>query len=87
VGNLTGVTDLAAELGQKHLELLHEVVTPARIVALLVNPANPNAETLPRELKAAGRNLGLVLHVLHASSERDFTATRCLGQTACGILQ
>jgi hypothetical protein len=34
-GNLTGVTDLAAELGQKHLELLRAVVTTARIVALL----------------------------------------------------
>jgi putative ABC transport system substrate-binding protein len=71
-GTLTGVTDLAAELGQKHLELLRAVVTTARIVALLVNPANPNAKILPRELQAAGHKLGLVLHVLHASSERDF---------------
>jgi ABC-type uncharacterized transport system substrate-binding protein len=68
------VTDLAAELGQKHLELLHEAVATARIVALLVNPTNPNAEILPRELKAAGHNLGVVLHVLHASNERDFAA-------------
>ena len=71
-GNLTGVTDLAAELGQKHLELLRAVVTTARIVALLVNPANPNAKILPRELQAAGHKLGLVLDVLHASKERDF---------------
>jgi putative tryptophan/tyrosine transport system substrate-binding protein len=68
------VTDLAAELGQKHLELLHEAVATARIVALLVNPANPNAEILPPELKVAGHNLGVVLHVLHASNERHFAA-------------
>src|SRR5262245_12212234 len=86
-GNLTGVTDLSAELGQKHLQLLHEVVTTARTVALLVNPANPNAEILPRELKAAGRNLGLVLHVLHASTERDFTAAfAALSKLGAGAL-
>jgi putative tryptophan/tyrosine transport system substrate-binding protein len=86
-GNLTGVTDLAAELGQKHLELLHEAVTTASIVALLVNPANPNAKILPRELQAAAPNLGLVLHVLHASSERDFaTAFAALGKLRAGAL-
>jgi putative ABC transport system substrate-binding protein len=53
--------------------MLHELVPTATIIALLVNPTNPtNAETLSRDLQAAARTLGLQLHVLHASTERDF---------------
>ena len=41
------------------------------IVALLIDPTNPNAETLSRDLQSAARALGLQLHVLNASTERD----------------
>ena len=44
-GNVTGVTYLNVELAPKRLELLHEVVPAATIMALLVNPTNPSAET------------------------------------------
>jgi len=72
-GNLTGVTALSVELGPKLLELLHEMVPTASIIALLVNPTNPVvAETQSRDLQATARTLGLELHVLHASTERDF---------------
>jgi putative tryptophan/tyrosine transport system substrate-binding protein len=72
-GNLTGVATLTVELGPKQLEMLNELVPTATIIALLVNPTNPtNAETLSRDLQAAARTLGLQLHVLHASTERDF---------------
>jgi putative ABC transport system substrate-binding protein len=71
-GNITGAVGLNVELGPKLLELLHETVPAASIIALLVNPTNPNAETLSRDLQAAARTLGLQLHVLHASTERDF---------------
>jgi putative tryptophan/tyrosine transport system substrate-binding protein len=40
-------------------------------MAALVNPTNPNADTLSRSLQAAARTLGLELHVLHASTDRD----------------
>jgi putative ABC transport system substrate-binding protein len=74
-GNLTGVSTLTVELGPKQLEVLRELVPTATIIALLVNPTNPtNAETLSRDLQAAARTLGLQLHVLHASTERDFDA-------------
>jgi putative tryptophan/tyrosine transport system substrate-binding protein len=43
-GNLTGVTPMAVELGPKRLELLHELVPPATVIALLVNPTNSNSE-------------------------------------------
>jgi ABC-type uncharacterized transport system substrate-binding protein len=71
-GNLTGVTSLNVEVGPKRLELLHEVVPSATSMALLINPTNPSiAEPFSRALQAAARALGLQLHVLHASSERE----------------
>ena len=74
-GNLTGVATLTVELAPKQLEVLHELVPTATIIALLVNPTNPtNAETISRDMQAAARTLGLQLHVLHASTERDFDA-------------
>ena len=73
-GNVTGVTQLNVEVGPKLLELLHEVVPTAAIVALLVNPTNPNSETTARDLQAAARTLGLQLHVLNASTEGDLEA-------------
>jgi putative ABC transport system substrate-binding protein len=72
-GNVTGVSILDVELGPKRLQLLHELVPSATIVALLVNPADPaRAETTSKELQAAAHTLGLELHVLHASTDRDF---------------
>ena len=73
-GNVTGVTSLNVEIGPKELELLRELVPTATIVALLVNPTNPNAETLSKAAQAAARALGMQLHVLHASTDRDFTS-------------
>jgi putative tryptophan/tyrosine transport system substrate-binding protein len=63
-GNVTGVTQTNVEITPKRLQLLHELVPTARVVALLVNPTNPtNAEINTRELQAATRTLGLELHV------------------------
>jgi putative tryptophan/tyrosine transport system substrate-binding protein len=71
-GNITGVASLNVEVGPKRLELLHEMVPTATVMALLVNPASPVAETLATDAHSAARTLGLNLHVLHASAERDF---------------
>ena len=73
-GNMTGVTLLSVEVGPKLLELLHDVVPKATIIALLVNPTNPNVETQSRNLQAAALKLGLQLHIVNASTERDFDA-------------
>jgi putative ABC transport system substrate-binding protein len=74
-GNLTGVTSLNVEVGPKLLEVLHEMVPSATNMALLVNPTNPSiAEPSSRAVQAAARALGLQLHVLHASSEREIEA-------------
>ena len=86
--NLTGVTTLAVELAPKRLELLRELVPTATVIALLVNPTNPTlAETLSRDVQAAARTLGFKVHVLHASTERDFdTVFTTLAQMQAGAL-
>ena len=72
-GNITGVTQLNEEVAPKRLELLHELVPTATAIALLVNPAEPSvAENRTKVTMAAARTLGLKLHVLNASSDRDF---------------
>jgi putative ABC transport system substrate-binding protein len=86
-GNLTGVTALFDEVGPKRLELLHELAPSATIIALLLNPTYPSAEKQATDLQAAARTLGLQLHVLHASSERDFDGIfATLGQMSAGAL-
>jgi putative tryptophan/tyrosine transport system substrate-binding protein len=86
-GNLTGVTSLSVEIGPKRLELAHEVIPTATIIAVLVNPTNPNLETQLTDLQAAARALAVRLHVLHASNDRDLdTAFATLAQLRAGAL-
>jgi putative tryptophan/tyrosine transport system substrate-binding protein len=87
-GNLTGTTSQHVEVGPKQYELLHELVPRATIIALLVNPASPaRAESATRDAQVATSRLGLRLHVLHASSERDFdTAFATFAQLQAGAL-
>ncbi|MGB8068909.1 MAG: ABC transporter substrate-binding protein, partial [Pseudolabrys sp.] len=74
-GNVTGVTQLNVMVGPKRLQLLHELVPTASVIALLVDPTEATlAETATKEVQAAARSLGLELHVLNASTERDFDA-------------
>jgi putative ABC transport system substrate-binding protein len=70
-GNLTGVANLMVELGQKQLELLHQLVPAVTIMAVLINPILPAAESQARDMQVAARKLGLDLHILHASTERE----------------
>ena len=86
-GNITGATYLNVEVGPKLVELLHEVVPTTTTVAALVNPTNPNAKILSNSLQVAARTLGLELHVLKASAERDInTAFETLIQLRVGGL-
>ena len=83
-GNVTGVTSLNVEVAPKRLELLHELLPSVTIMALLVNSAVPDAL---RVSQAAAHAAGLQLHVLNASSERDFdTVFETLTQLHVGAL-
>jgi len=73
-GNVTGVTTFNAVLGSKRFELLHELVPNAAMVALLVNPQYPSAESEIREMRAAAHSIGRNLVVLNASTESEIDA-------------
>jgi putative ABC transport system substrate-binding protein len=74
-GNVTGVTNLNEEVGQKRLELLRDLLPKATTVAVLVNPTSSTiAERYMRVLQPTGRALGMQLHVLQASTEHDLDA-------------
>jgi len=70
-GNATGMSFLAVDTVAKMLEVLHDVVPKATVVAALVNPRNPNGEATTRQAQDAARVLGLQLHVFYASNERE----------------
>jgi putative ABC transport system substrate-binding protein len=73
-GNVTGVIQWNIEVAPKRLEVLHELLPTARVMALLVDPTDPtNAKTTVSEVSAAAKTFGLQLHVLNASNENDFT--------------
>ena len=72
--NLTGVTSLNVQVTPKRLEILHEVVPAAAVIAVLLNPTSPTAGSQLNSLQMAADALGVRLHVLHASAARDFDA-------------
>ena len=73
-GNLTGVAILTNTLVPKQLELLHEVAPTATLVAWLVNPKNPIAETDTQNVKSAARILGQQVIVLDTSNDSELDA-------------
>jgi len=68
-GNLTGVNVMNTELSAKRVQLLHEMKPSAGVIAALVNPHNPNAESQLRDFQTAANTVGLRLQVVHASTE------------------
>jgi len=70
-GNVTGVAMMAVELEAKRLELLHELVPTAALIAFLVNPSNPQTETQLQDAQKAARAIGQRLLIVKASTERE----------------
>jgi putative ABC transport system substrate-binding protein len=75
-GNMTGVVNLAVEIGPKRLELLHEASPNATMIGLLINRSNPGFDLLGTrgDMEAAAKSLGLRLHELSANTEPDLAA-------------
>jgi putative tryptophan/tyrosine transport system substrate-binding protein len=73
-GNLTGVAILSVDLAAKKLEVLHELLPDAAVVAMLVNPTNPTVEPESRATQDAARSLGVQLHILRASTAEEIDA-------------
>ena len=72
-GNVTGITNLARELGGKRLELLKEAIPKVARVAVLYETANPSSVLEVKEiLPIAARALGLTVRYWEARAADDF---------------
>jgi putative tryptophan/tyrosine transport system substrate-binding protein len=69
--NLTGIANLSAELGPKHLQLLRELIPHVAMFGVLADPAFPNTPSLIANLQAAARTLGQQLVVVNARTDGD----------------
>jgi len=73
-GNLTGVTTLGVTLMGKRVELISELVPRVKVIALISNPNNVNAERMIRAAQEAGRVKEVQVQVLKASTEAEIDA-------------
>jgi putative ABC transport system substrate-binding protein len=71
-GNITGATFFNNALGPKRLQVLRDVAPKAAVIALLVNPTNPNTDFDASEIETAARSVGVRILRVNAGSEREF---------------
>jgi putative ABC transport system substrate-binding protein len=71
-GNLTGLTSISADLSGKRLELVKEIVSKARRVNVLWNPASSSNVLEFKAMEGAARALGLKLQSLEVRGPQDF---------------
>jgi putative tryptophan/tyrosine transport system substrate-binding protein len=69
-GNVTGVTFINSQLGPKRVQLLRLLNPKTAIIAVLVNPKNPNAADA-KNFEAAGRTIGVEVVIVNASTEAE----------------
>jgi ABC-type uncharacterized transport system substrate-binding protein len=85
--NATGVALFAVEVEPKKLEILHELVPKTMHIGVLVNPRNPNAQTITTELQTASDALGLQIHIVNAAAIAEVGAAfTTLAQQDVGAL-
>jgi putative tryptophan/tyrosine transport system substrate-binding protein len=73
-GNATGVSVLTAALGSKRLEILHQVVPTAGVIAALVNPNNSTIEGQLKDLQDGAHVLGVQLKIFNGSTGAETDA-------------
>ena len=73
-GNVTGVSRLSVALDPKRLELLHEAVPKATVIACLINPGSGRAEGQLQQLQNSARTLGVKLEAVYARAAGDLDA-------------
>jgi len=70
-GNVTGVTDAAAEIAAKQLELLREVNPRISRVTVLLPPPLSGSEQVLKHIRAAAKTLGITLVFTEVSARKD----------------
>ena len=87
-GNATGVSLITAELGAKRLELLRELVPAGAIIAVLINPKNPDASARLAEVRRAAAATSQQIQELSASTvgEVDASFTMLTKRSARGLI-
>jgi putative ABC transport system substrate-binding protein len=70
-GNVTGMSLFASDLWAKNVELLKELVPTASVMGYLVNPSSPSVATYLKGAAEAASALGIDIHLLNASTERE----------------
>jgi putative ABC transport system substrate-binding protein len=86
-GNATGVTIFGPAAVTKRLQLLHDLVPQAAVIAFLMNPNNPNGRIELKAAQAAATSLGRQIVVFSASSDSELdTAFASMAQQRIGTL-
>jgi putative tryptophan/tyrosine transport system substrate-binding protein len=70
-GNVTGINFLVADLVEKALGLMHELIPSVTTGGMFVNPNNPNAESVTRNARETARSLGLQIHILNVGTKAE----------------
>jgi len=86
-GNVTGISFINSQLGPKRIQLLQLLNPKTAVIAVLVNPKNPNAEEA-KTFESAGRSIGIRIITVHASTDTELRAAfrRALDQRADAML-
>ena len=86
-GNVTGITFINSQLGPKRIQLLRLLNPKTAVIAVLVNPKNPNAADA-KTFEAAGRSIGVEIVILNASTEAELKEAfdRAVEQRADALL-
>jgi ABC-type uncharacterized transport system substrate-binding protein len=86
-GNVTGISFINTELGPKRIQLLRLLNPKTAVIAVLVNPKNPNAVEA-NAFVAAGHGIGVQIVILNASSETELEEafSRAVEQHADAVL-
>lgn len=73
-GNLTGINILSTSLEPKRLGLLRELVPQAATIGILLNQSYPPAEMQLKDVQAAAQAIGLRIHAVSTSTDREIEA-------------
>src|SRR5207237_9141787 len=86
-GNATGVSALGRSLDIKRLEVLRDLLPAATKIGILVNLKQPDAQSLIKEVQAAGAVMGTTIQTVNAGSEAEIdTAFAALRQSGANAL-